>query len=87
MSDITNCQVLMWRNSLTGIGEYHCKLKSGREGDWLMTGFSQRIQYRSQLSVQIKSDYIDRSVLKKIIRDSVLNMKNKFKKKLISYHD
>ena len=34
----------MWGASIIGYGEYHYKYDSGREGDFLMTGFSPRKQ-------------------------------------------
>ena len=32
----------MWGTSIVGFGEYHYKYESGREGDFLITGFSPR---------------------------------------------
>lgn len=32
----------MWGNSIVGFGTFHYKGKSGREGDWFVTGFSPR---------------------------------------------
>lgn len=34
----------MWGDSIVGFGEYHYVGKSGREGDWFLTGFSPRKQ-------------------------------------------
>jgi hypothetical protein len=34
----------MWGSSIVGFGSYHYKGKSGREGDWMLTGFSPRKQ-------------------------------------------
>ena len=34
----------MWGTSIVGFGSYHYKYASGREGDWLVTGFSPRKQ-------------------------------------------
>ncbi len=34
----------MWGDSIVGFGSYHYKYDSGREGDWLVTGFSPRKQ-------------------------------------------
>ena len=34
----------MWGDSIVGFGNYHYKYKSGREGDWFLTGFSPRKQ-------------------------------------------
>ena len=32
----------MWGSSIVGFGSYRYKGKSGREGDWMITGFSPR---------------------------------------------
>ncbi len=32
----------MWGSSIVGFGSYHYKGTSGREGDWMLTGFSPR---------------------------------------------
>ncbi len=34
----------MWGSSIVGFGSFHYKGKSGREGDWFVTGFSPRKQ-------------------------------------------
>lgn len=34
----------MWGSSIVGFGTFHYKGKSGREGDWFVTGFSPRKQ-------------------------------------------
>lgn len=34
----------MWGASIVGFGSYHYKSKSGREGEWMLTGFSPRKQ-------------------------------------------
>ncbi len=34
----------MWGDSIVGFGSYHYVGKSGREGDWFLTGFSPRKQ-------------------------------------------
>ena len=34
----------MWGSSIVGFGTYHYKGKSGREGEWFVTGFSPRKQ-------------------------------------------
>ena len=44
MKEITNEEPVMWGPSIVGFGSYHYKYKSGREGDWLKTGFSPRKQ-------------------------------------------
>lgn len=42
MKAITKEKPIMWGTSIVGFGSYHYKYKSGREGDWLLTGFSPR---------------------------------------------
>ena len=42
MEEITGDKPKMWGPSIVGFGTYHYKYDSGREGDWLMTGFSPR---------------------------------------------
>ena len=34
----------MWGKSIVGFGSYHYKYASGREGDWMLIGFSPRKQ-------------------------------------------
>ncbi len=61
--EITGLAPRMWGPSIIGYGQYHYKYESGREGDFMMTGFSPRKQ---NLSVYILpgytdySDYLDR---------------------------
>ena len=42
MEEITGEKPKMWGPSIVGFGTYHYKYDSGREGDWLVTGFSPR---------------------------------------------
>jgi len=44
MEGITNAKPKMWGASIVGFGSYHYIGKSGREGDWMLTGFSPRKQ-------------------------------------------
>ena len=44
MRRISGKRASMWGDSIVGFGEYHYKYKSGREGDWPITGFSPRKQ-------------------------------------------
>ena len=44
MKQVTGMEPKMWGTSLVGFGSYHYKYKSGREGDWFLTGFSPRKQ-------------------------------------------
>jgi len=47
---------VMWGASIVGYGRYHYRYKSGREGDFLATGFSPR---KTALSVYIMPGYAD----------------------------
>ena len=44
MKQVTKEQPKMWGASIVGFGSYHYKGASGREGDWLVAGFSPRKQ-------------------------------------------
>ena len=44
MKNITKEEPRMWGSAIVGFGSYHYKYDSGREGDWMMTGFSPRKQ-------------------------------------------
>jgi hypothetical protein len=44
MAKITGKRAKMWGDSIVGFGSYHYKYKSGREGDYFVTGFSPRKQ-------------------------------------------
>ena len=44
MRRATGARPQMWGSSIVGFGSYHYKGKSGREGDWMLTGFSPRKQ-------------------------------------------
>ena len=44
MKQVTKEEPKMWGPSIVGFGSYHYKSKSGREGDWMLTGFSPRKQ-------------------------------------------
>ena len=48
----------MWGPSIIGYGRYHYRYKSGREGDFLATGFSPR---KANLSIYIMPGYQDYS--------------------------
>lgn len=43
-SEVTGEEPVMWGDSIVGFGQYHYRYASGREGDWLLTGFSPRKQ-------------------------------------------
>lgn len=42
MADVTGEPPVMWGPSIIGFGTYHYVYASGREGDWMLTGFSPR---------------------------------------------
>jgi hypothetical protein len=42
--EVTGELPVMWGTSIIGFGTYHYKYASGREGDWMITGFSPRKQ-------------------------------------------
>ncbi len=42
MRDVTGCEPAMWGESIVGFGQYRFKYASGREIDWMLTGFSPR---------------------------------------------
>jgi len=42
MKRVTGSKPKMWGSAIVGFGTYHYKYATGREGDWLATGFSPR---------------------------------------------
>lgn len=44
MKQISKEDAKMWGSSIVGFGSYHYKGASGREGDWMLIGFSPRKQ-------------------------------------------
>ena len=42
MQEVMGEKPKMWGESIVGFGSYHYKYKSGREGDWFLTGFAAR---------------------------------------------
>ena len=42
MREATGEEPRMWGSSIVGFGRYHYKYASGREGEWMVTGFSPR---------------------------------------------
>lgn len=51
---VTGLPAKMWGPSIIGFGRYHYKYDSGREGDFMMTGFSPR---KANMSVYILPGY------------------------------
>jgi len=54
--EVTGWQPRMWGESIVGYGQYHYRYDSGREGDFLATGFSPR---KANLSIYILPGYAD----------------------------
>jgi uncharacterized protein DUF1801 len=50
MRDVTKEEPNMWGSSIVGFGRYRYKYESGREGEWMITGFSPR---KSDLTLYI----------------------------------
>ena len=44
MREATGSRAKMWGSNIVGYGQYHYKYASGREGDFMITGFSPRKQ-------------------------------------------
>ena len=53
---VTGWKARMWGPSIIGFGEYHYQYESGREGDFLATGFSPR---KANLTLYIMPGYED----------------------------
>ena len=54
--EVTGFAPIMWGPSVIGYGRYHYRYDSGREGDFLATGFSPR---KAAISVYILPGYAD----------------------------
>jgi hypothetical protein len=54
MQRATGAPPKMWGTSIVGFGQYHYRYASGREGDWMLTGFSPR---KRELSVYIMAGF------------------------------
>ena len=50
MAEATGAEPQMWGASIVGFGRYRYKYESGREGEWMVTGFSPR---KSDLTLYI----------------------------------
>lgn len=69
MARVTGWEPKMWGPAIIGYGEYHYKYESGREGDFMRTGFSPRKQ---NMVVYIMPGYTD--------FDPILDRLGKYKK-------
>ncbi|MFZ1731103.1 MAG: DUF1801 domain-containing protein [Bacteroidota bacterium] len=54
MKKITKEEPKMWGPTIVGFGQYRYKYASGREGDWMLTGFSPR---KTALTVYIMAGF------------------------------
>ena len=64
MREITGKRAKKWGDSIVGFGKYHYKYKTGREGDFFVTGFSPRKQ---NLTIYIMPGFSKyKTLLKKI---------------------
>lgn len=55
-AEVSGFEPVMWGGSIVGYGRYHYRYKTGREGDFLATGFSPR---KANLSIYIMPGYQD----------------------------
>ncbi len=53
-NDVTGLEPRMWGDSIVGYGRYYYKYDSGREGEFMLTGFSPR---KSALSFYVMSGF------------------------------
>ncbi len=56
MSHITNCEPIIWGESITGFGKVKYKYASGTEGEWMKVGFSPR---KGKISLYLTCDASD----------------------------
>jgi len=56
LRDVTGAEPKMWGDSIVGFGSYTYKYASGREGEWLVAGFSPR---KKDLTVYILPGLLD----------------------------
>lgn len=80
---ITKVKPVMWGASIVGFGSYHYKYDSGREGDFLATGFSIR---KSGPTVYILPGYEDYSHILKNLGSHKLGKSCLYLKSLEDIH-
>ncbi|MAP93755.1 MAG: hypothetical protein CMK07_02275 [Ponticaulis sp.] len=59
-AEVTGLKPQMWGPSIIGYGRYHYKYESGREGEFLMTGFSPR---KANQVIYVMPGYTDHSAI------------------------
>ncbi|APG63307.1 hypothetical protein LPB140_11520 [Sphingorhabdus lutea] len=62
-TEVTGDKPTMWGDSIIGFGQYHYKYESGREGDFLRTGFSPR---KANFSLYLMGGYCHEMTGKKM---------------------
>ena len=73
MREVTGEEPAMWGASILGFGTYHYKYASGREGEWMLVGFSRR---KRNLTLYIMSGFEEYdSLLARLGKHSVQHMK------------
>lgn len=82
-SDVTKVKPVMWGSSIVGFGSYHYTYDSGREGDFLATGFSIR---KSGPTIYIMPGYSDYSDILKNLGPHKLGKSCLYLKSLESIH-
>jgi hypothetical protein len=80
--EVTKTKCVMWGN-IFGFGSYHYKYESGREGDFLATGFAMR---KSDPTIYSMSDYEDYRELLENIGPRKLGKSCLYVKKLDDLH-
>ena len=53
-SEVTGEKPKMWGSSIIGFGQYHYKYPTGREANWMQTGFSPR---KRQLTIYLMNGF------------------------------
>lgn len=62
-AQITGAKPVMWGSAIIGYGDFHFKYASGREGDWMLTGFSPR---KGNLSLYVHPLNLSPKLLKQL---------------------
>lgn len=62
-AQITKEKPVVWGSAIIGYGNFHFKYASGREGDWMLTGFSPR---KGTMSLYVHPLNLSPKLLKKL---------------------
>jgi hypothetical protein len=55
MTEVTGEEPVMWGDSIVGFGEYKYKYASGREGEWMLVGFSPRFAFDGEILLIVRA--------------------------------